>query len=109
MRYRNFATAASPRGARNRLEHVPQERTAALLAKLMDADFAPAYFTEAGATAHCPIDDGLRFELTSGDGSFITAPPAMRRSCGVTPEAATAERADALLAWGSKAAREVVR
>lgn len=92
----------------NRLEHVPQERTAALLAKLMNADFAAGYFAEAGTIRSLSSIDGLRFELTSGDVVHY-------RASGNAPElrcyteASTAERADALLAWGLKAAEQEVR
>ena len=98
-----------PRFARSdRLEHVPQERTAMLLSKLQDAGFAAAYFAEAGEIGAVSSLDGLRFELKSGDVVHY-------RASGNAPElrcyteASTAERAEALLAWGLKAAEVVVR
>jgi phosphomannomutase len=104
-----LVAALPPRFARSdRLEHVPQERTAALLAKLKDEGFAAGYFAEAGTIGAVSSLDGLRFELKSGDVVHY-------RASGNAPElrcyteASTAERADALLAWGLKAAEAVVR
>jgi phosphomannomutase len=98
-----------PRFARSdRLEHVPHERTAMLLGRLKDAGFASGYFVGAGAVGAVSSLDGLRFELKSGDVVHY-------RASGNAPElrcyteAATAERADGLLAWGLKAAEAVVR
>lgn len=102
------ATLPSRVARSDRLEHVPQERTAALLGKLVNADFAAPYFADAGTVQSVSSLDGLRFELTSGDVVHY-------RASGNAPElrcyteAATAERADALLAWGLKAAEKVVR
>ena len=92
----------------DRLEHVPQERTAALLAQLLGSDFADRYFAEAGDIASVSDLDGLRFVLKSGDVVHYRASgnaPEMR----CYTEAATPERADALLAWGLAAAEKVVR
>ena len=92
----------------DRLEHVPQEKTAAFLARLADPAFAARYFAEAGEIAGRSDIDGLRFALASGDVVHY-------RGSGNAPElrcyteAATAERADALLAWGLEAAEREVR
>ncbi|MDR3474043.1 MAG: phosphomannomutase [Devosia sp.] len=98
-----------PRVARSdRLEHVPQERTAALLTELAKPEFAAAYFAEVGAIEEVSALDGLRFMLTTGDVVHY-------RASGNAPElrcyteAATAERADGLLAWGLAAAEKRVR
>ncbi|HTJ56547.1 MAG TPA: phosphomannomutase [Devosiaceae bacterium] len=103
-----FAAKLPPRFARSdRLEHVPQENTAAFLARLGNADFVAGYFAEAGAVASVSSLDGLRFILVSGDVVHYRASgnaPEMR----CYTEAATAERADALLTWGLKAAEKQV-
>jgi len=98
-----------PRIARSdRLEHVPQERTAALLQRLANLDRAERFLAEMGQVGAVSSLDGLRFTLTSGDIVHY-------RGSGNAPElrcyteAATAERAEALLAWGLKAAAAVVR
>jgi phosphomannomutase len=98
-----------PRVARSdRLEHVAQERTALLLARLADPKKAANYFVEAGAIASVSDIDGLRFILASGDVVHY-------RASGNAPElrcyteAATVERAEELLAWGLDAAARVVR
>jgi phosphomannomutase len=98
-----------PRIARSdRLEHVPQERTAALLAELSRPDAAAAYFAEVGAIASVSALDGLRFILASGDVVHY-------RASGNAPElrcyteASTVGRAEALLGWGLAAAESRVR
>ena len=98
-----------PRIARSdRLEHVPQERTAALLADLGRPAFAATYFAGVGEVGSVSLLDGLRFILKSGDVVHY-------RASGNAPElrcyseAGTTERADALLAWGLEAAEKVVR
>ena len=98
-----------PRIARSdRLEHVPQERTAALLLTLAKPAHAAAYFAEVGEVASVSDLDGLRFILASGDVIHY-------RASGNAPElrcyteASTPERADALLAWGLQAAEQMVR
>jgi phosphomannomutase len=98
-----------PRIARSdRLEHVPQERTAELLALLGDAEKAAEYFAEMGEIGSVSNVDGRRFILTSGDvvhyRSSVYAPE-MR----CYTEAGSAGRADELLAWGLRAAEKVVR
>lgn len=104
-----LAATLPPRVARSdRLEHVPQDRTAALLTQLMQPEFAARYFAGAGEVESVSSLDGLRFILASGDVVHYRASgnaPEMR----CYTEAATAERADALLAWGLKAAGAVVR
>src|SRR6185437_14460531 len=96
-----------PRVARSdRLEHVSQERTAMLLARLAQPMTAAKYFGEVGEIASVSDIDGLRFLFASGDVVHY-------RASGNAPElrcyteAATAERADWLLAWGLKAAEKV--
>ena len=92
----------------DRLEHVPQERTAALLERLAVPDFAARYFAEVGEVASVSPLDGLRFILTSGDVVHY-------RASGNAPElrcyteASTAARAETLLAWGLRAAEAQVR
>ncbi len=98
-----------PRVARSdRLEHVPSERTAMLIKQLENASSAAAYFAEVGTIGEISTLDGLRFVLSSGDVVHY-------RASGNAPElrcyseAATAARADELLAWGLSAAAAVVR
>ena len=98
-----------PRVARSdRLEHVPQERTAALLGQLADPAYAARYFAPVGTVDSVSTLDGLRFVLASGDVVHY-------RASGNAPElrcyteASSAERADALLAFGLRAAEAVVR
>lgn len=97
-----FAVALS-----NRLQNVPQEKTAALIARLdADAAFRDAAFARHGGVAARDGRDGLR--LTLGDGAT-----AHLRASGNAPElrvyveAATPQAAEALLAEGlAFAARE---
>jgi len=96
-----------PRFARSdRLEHVPQERSAALMEKL--AADAADFFKPQGTIKATSTLDGMRFELSSGDVIHY-------RASGNAPElrcyteASTAERAEDLLGWGLKAAEAVVR
>ena len=98
-----------PRVARSdRLEHVPQERTATLLGQLADPAFAARYFAPVGTVDSVSTLDGLRFILASGDVVHY-------RASGNAPElrcyteASSAERAEALLAFGLRAAEAVVR
>lgn len=92
----------------DRLEHVPPEKTLALLHRLANLDRAELFLAEMGKVGAISSLDGLRFTLTSGDIVHY-------RGSGNAPElrcyteAATAERADTLLAWGLKAAAAVVR
>jgi phosphomannomutase len=92
----------------DRLEHVPQERTAALLADLARPDFAGRYFADVGEVQSVSGIDGLRFVLASGDVVHYRASgnaPEMR----CYTEASSAARADELLAWGLAAAERIVR
>ena len=96
-----------PRIARSdRLEHVPQERTAILLAKLK-AD-AQGFLREQGTIKAASDIDGLRYEFTSGD-VIHYRPSGNAPELRCYTEAPTAARADELLAWGLKAAEAVVR
>jgi phosphomannomutase len=93
-----------PRFARSgRLENVPPERSRAFVGGL-DASF----FSELGEVAAIGNLDGVRATLRSGDVVHFRASgnaPEMR----CYTEAATPERADALLAWGVAAAERAVR
>ena len=92
----------------DRLEHVPPERTSALLARLRQPAEAADYFADIGPIGSVSDLDGLRFILASGDVIHY-------RASGNAPElrcyteAATAARADELLGWGLAAAAAVVR
>jgi len=96
-----------PRIARSdRLEHVPQERSALLLERLKTD--AAAFFAPQGKIAAVSDIDGLRFELAGGD-VIHYRPSGNAPELRCYTEASTAERADELLAWGLKAAAAVVR
>jgi phosphomannomutase len=96
-----------PRIARSdRLEHVPQERTAILIGRL-HAD-APGFLAQQGGIKAVSDIDGLRYELTSGD-VIHYRPSGNAPELRCYTEASTAARADELLAWGLKAAEAVVR
>jgi phosphomannomutase len=96
-----------PRIARSdRLEHVPPERTAILLRRL-EAD-APGFFAGQGVITAVSTIDGLRYELASGDVVHYR-PSGNAPELRCYTEAATPERADALLAWGLRAAEAIVR
>jgi phosphomannomutase len=96
-----------PRIARSdRLEHVPQERTAILMARLNDD--AAGFLAPQGAISATSTIDGLRYELASGD-VIHYRPSGNAPELRCYTEAATAARADELLAWGLKAAEAVVR
>lgn len=90
----------------DRLQHVPAERSAALIAKLVDEP--AAFFAPVGEVESVSTIDGPRFSLKSGDSVHYRASgnaPELR--CYV--EGVTSERAAELLAWGLKAAEAVVR
>ena len=96
-----------PRIARSdRLEHVEPQKSRLLL-EMLRKD-AAGFFAPQGEIAEMSDIDGLRFVLAGGDVVHY-------RASGNAPElrcyteAATADRADALLAWGLKAAAGVVR
>jgi phosphomannomutase len=96
-----------PRVARaDRLEHVPAERSAALMA-LLERD-AAGFLAPQGTIAATSTLDGMRFQLSNGD-VIHYRPSGNAPELRCYTEAATAERADALLAWGLEAARRVVR
>ena len=96
-----------PRFARSdRLEHVPQEKSAALM-DLLRRD-APSFFAPQADIRSVSDIDGLRFELAGGD-VIHYRPSGNAPELRCYTEAATAERAEALLAWGLKAAAAVVR
>ncbi len=96
-----------PRIARSdRLEHVPQERSAMLLERLR-AD-AAGFLAPVGVIKAVSDIDGYRYELTSGD-VIHYRPSGNAPELRCYTEAATAQRADELLAWGLDAARAVVR
>jgi phosphomannomutase len=96
-----------PRIARSdRLEHVPQERTAILLDRLKSD--AQGFLAGQGTIKDVSTIDGLRYELTSGD-VIHYRPSGNAPELRCYTEASTATRADELLAWGLKAAEAVVR
>jgi len=96
-----------PRIARSdRLEHVPQERTALLLARL--ADDAEGFLAPQGTIKTVSTLDGLRYEFASGD-VIHYRPSGNAPELRCYTEASTAARADELLAWGLKSAEAVVR
>ncbi len=96
-----------PRIARSdRLQHVPQKRSEKLMGQLRTG--AADYLAPQGTINAVSEIDGLRFELTSGD-VIHYRPSGNAPELRCYTEAATAERADALLAWGLKAAEAVVR
>ncbi len=96
-----------PRVARSdRLEHVPQDRSAMLIERLR-AD-APGFLAPIGTIKSVSDIDGLRYELTSGD-VIHYRPSGNAPELRCYTEAATAQRADELLAWGLEAAKAVVR
>jgi phosphomannomutase len=96
-----------PRFARSdRLEHVPQEKSALLLERLR-AD-ATGFLAAQGSIDQVSDIDGLRFELSTGD-VIHYRPSGNAPELRCYTEASTAARADELLAWGLKAAEAVVR
>ena len=96
-----------PRIARSdRLEHVPQDRTALLLEKLRSVDLG--FLADQGIIKTVSPIDGLRYELASGD-VIHYRPSGNAPELRCYTEASTAERAEALLAWGLAAAAAVVR
>jgi phosphomannomutase len=96
-----------PRIARaDRLEHVPQERSAALIERLKTD--AAGFLRPQGTIKSTSRLDGMRFEFTNGD-VIHYRPSGNAPELRCYTEASTAERADELLAWGLKAAETVVR
>jgi phosphomannomutase len=107
MTLSQLAATLPPRFARSdRLEHVPQDRSAALLEQLRTG--AVAFLAPQGTIAATSTIDGMRFELAGGD-VIHYRPSGNAPELRCYTEAATAERADELLAWGLKAAAAVVR
>jgi phosphomannomutase len=96
-----------PRIARaDRLEHVPQEKSAALIETLKTD--AAGFLKEQGTIKATSTLDGMRFEFANGD-VIHYRPSGNAPELRCYTEASTAERADELLAWGLKAAEAVVR
>lgn len=96
-----------PRIARSdRLEHVPHERTAILMKRL--GDDAAGFLAAQGTIKAMSAIDGLRYEFTTGD-VIHYRPSGNAPELRCYTEAATAERAGELLAWGLKAAEAIVR
>jgi phosphomannomutase len=96
-----------PRFARSdRLEQVPQDRSAALLERLR-AD-AAGFLASQGTIKSTSDIDGMRFVLASGD-VIHYRPSGNAPELRCYTEASTAERANELLTWGMKAAEGVVR
>lgn len=93
----------------DRLAHVANERSAALLKGLTEqAGYAKEFFAPVGEVESVSTIDGPRFALSSGDTVHYRASgnaPELR--CYV--EGVTPERAKELLAWGLAAASAVVR
>jgi phosphomannomutase len=95
-----------PRIARSdRLEHIPAERSAVLLDTLRDD--AQRFFAAQGEIKEVSTIDGLRYVLASGD-VIHYRPSGNAPELRCYTEASTAERADALLAWGLAAAKAIV-
>jgi len=90
----------------DRLEHVPAEASARLL-ELLRRDAASFFAAQGEVTAVSDVD-GLRFTLTLGD-IVHYRPSGNAPELRCYTEAGNAERADALLRWGLKAAESIVR
>ena len=102
-----LAATLPPRFARSdRLEHVPQERSAALIDRL--GTDAAGFLEPQGAIRATSSIDGMRFEFSNGD-VIHYRPSGNAPELRCYTEASTAERARELLAWGLKAAEAVVR
>jgi len=96
-----------PRVARaDRLEHVPQEKSAALIETLRTN--AAGFLKSQGTIKSSSTLDGMRFEFTNGD-VIHYRPSGNAPELRCYTEASTAERAGELLVWGLKAAEAVVR
>jgi phosphomannomutase len=74
---------------------------------LLERD-AAGFLAPQGTIAATSTLDGMRFQLSNGD-VIHYRPSGNAPELRCYTEAATAERADALLAWGLEAARRVVR
>jgi phosphomannomutase len=90
----------------DRLEHVPQEMSAMLLERLRTD--AAGFLAPQGTIKAASSIDGMRFEFSNGD-VIHYRPSGNAPELRCYTEAATAERAEELLAWGLKAAESVVR
>jgi len=102
-----LAATLPPRFARSdRLEHVRQERSAALIDRL--GTDAAGFLEPQGAIRATSSIDGMRFEFSNGD-VIHYRPSGNAPELRCYTEASTAERAAELLAWGLKAAEAVVR
>ncbi len=102
-----LAATLPPRFARSdRLQHVPAEKSAALLERLRTD--AAGFLAPVGTIRSVSDIDGLRYVLGSGD-VIHYRPSGNAPELRCYTEAATAGRADALLAWGLDAAAAVVR
>lgn len=96
-----------PRIARaDRLEHVPQDKSAALIARLKSD--AAGFLRDQGTIKSTSTLDGMRFEFSNGD-VIHYRPSGNAPELRCYTEASTAERSDELLAWGLKAAEAFVR
>lgn len=89
----------------DRLEHIPAERSAILLDYLRDD--AKGFLARQGSIKDVSTVDGYRYVLTSGD-VIHYRPSGNAPELRCYTEAATAARADELLAWGLAAAKAVV-
>jgi phosphomannomutase len=93
--------------AAHRLQNVPASRSLALLERLSREDERAAFFAEIGTVVSVSVTDGAKFTLSNGEVVHY-------RASGNAPElrcyaeAASQERANALLAWGLKAAARAV-
>jgi phosphomannomutase len=102
-----IADSMPARHARSdRLEHVPSDRSALLLARLEDD--AAGFLAAQGEVAAVSRIDGLRYELVGGD-VIHYRPSGNAPELRCYTEAGSAARADALLEWGLRAAEAVVR
>jgi phosphomannomutase len=102
------ATLPARQARSNRLEHVPFEASAAFIAGLADASAAQAYFAPVGTVAERSDIDGPRFVLQGGEVVHYR-PSGNAPELRCYTEAASAERAEALLAWGLAAAESAIR
>ena len=94
--------------ASDRLPNTPSERSGAFLDRLTDEAFRRHFLRPIGTPQAIDRQDGVRIELDGGRTIHF-------RASGNAPElrcyteAATAARADELLAWGLQAAEREVR
>ena len=92
-----------PRFARSgRLQNVPQPRTAKFM-----RDLGPAFFTGVGSVERETDIDGRRFTLVGGDVVHYR-PSGNAPELRCYSESSSAERADAILAWGLRAAEQAL-